>query len=150
MKDTRRGGVKPLIYGYMRSPHTVADAEMARRLAAMTAYADQHGFEMGTVFHELVPGAQVAFAELASAMRASRARDVVVISLRELASGEALRESMVARLDLAAGVRGAVVHALDEVAGFEPGRTAAPPTNPAENTTENADESVNEADGSAR
>jgi hypothetical protein len=47
-------------------------------------------------------------------------------------------------------VRGAVVHALDEVAGFEPGRTAAPPTNPAENTTENADESVNEADGSAR
>jgi hypothetical protein len=52
--------VKPLIYGYTRSPHTLADAETAR-------------------------------------------------------------------LDLAAGVRGAVVHALDEVAGFEPGRTAAQP-----------------------
>jgi hypothetical protein len=146
MKDTRRGGVKPLIYGYMRSPHTVADVEMARRLAAMNAYAEQHGFEMGTVFHELVPGAQVAFAELANAMRASRARDVVVISLRELASGETLRESMVARLDLAAGVRGAVVHALDEVAGFEPGRTAAQPATPAESTAGD----VNNANGEAR
>jgi hypothetical protein len=125
----------PLIYGYMRSPHTLADEEMTRRLAAMNAYAEQHGFEMGTVFHELVPGAQVAFAELAGALRASRSRDVVIVSLRELASGEALRESMVARLDLAAGVSGAVVHALDEVAGFEPGRTAAQPLTTADGET---------------
>jgi hypothetical protein len=106
--------VKPLIYGYTRSPHTLADAETAR--------LDLAAGVRGAVVHALDE-----VAELAGALRASRSRDVVIVSLRELASGEALRESMVARLDLAAGVSGAVVHALDEVAGFEPGRTAAQP-----------------------
>lgn len=63
------------------------------------------------MFHEYVPGAQSAFAELVEAVKHAEVKHVVVASYRELALKRSLQNAMLAHLTYATG---AEVISLDE------------------------------------
>ncbi len=77
--DTR---VRPLMYGYLRLDLLTA-SEAARCAAQLEAFAGEHGYEFGAVFHEPSPqtwSVPQAFVELVHACRRSGAQMVVTLA----------------------------------------------------------------------
>ncbi|MFI5616878.1 recombinase family protein [Streptomyces sp. NPDC051567] len=103
--------MNPLIFGYMRVPDDMSDEEAKQKQDGLNAYAESNGFHLAAVFHEYVPGAQSAFAELVEVVKRAEAKHVVVPSYRELALNKSLQDAMLAHLSDATG---AEVVSLDE------------------------------------
>jgi DNA invertase Pin-like site-specific DNA recombinase len=94
----RRRLVKPLIYGYVRTPADAADQEISRIRYELHAFAYIKGFELGRVFYEC-PGSHDAFAELITELGRSEARHVIVPTIKHLADDEVLLRSMLHTLE---------------------------------------------------
>ncbi|MBV2355925.1 recombinase family protein [Streptomyces sp. J2-1] len=106
--------MKPLIFGYMRVPDDMSDAEARKTQDELDAYAETNGYQLATVFHEYVPGSQSAFTELVDAVRHAEATHVIVPSYRELALNRSLQDAMLTHLSHATG---AEVVSLDDLDG---------------------------------
>ncbi|MFG3410343.1 recombinase family protein [Streptomyces sp. NPDC048142] len=89
----------------MRVPDDMSDEEAQQKQDDLTAYADDNGFLLATVFHEYVPGAQSAFTELVEAVQRAEAKHVVVPSYRELALSRSLQNAMLTHLAYATGAK---------------------------------------------
>ncbi|GHJ41358.1 hypothetical protein Sm713_69670 [Streptomyces sp. TS71-3] len=91
--------MKPLIYGYMRSPDEVSDSELDHALSEMERFAEAEGFCYATTFFECQEGSRSAFEELVAELKRAEARHVVVPSLDHLSGHQLLRDHMVERLE---------------------------------------------------
>ncbi|MFF2331372.1 MULTISPECIES: recombinase family protein [unclassified Streptomyces] len=103
--------MNPLIFGYMRVPDDMSDEEARQKQDDLNTYAENNGFQLATVFHEYVPGAQSAFTELVEAVQHAEAKHVVVPSYRDLALNKSLQDAMLTHLSC---FTGAEVVSLDE------------------------------------
>lgn len=73
---------RPLVYGYLRLD-LLEDSEISRCQAQLEAFAREHDYEFGAVFHEPSPqtcSVPHAFAELVHACRRSGAHVVVTLA----------------------------------------------------------------------
>lgn len=87
------------MYGYMRAPDDVSDADLDRVVSEMQRFADTEGFCYATTFFEHQHGSRAAFDELIQELKRAEARHVVVPSLEHLSSHRILCASMVERME---------------------------------------------------
>lgn len=91
--------MKPLIYGYMRAPDDMSDADLDRAVDKMQRFAETEGFCYAATFFEYQHGSRAAFDELIQELKRAESRHVVVPSLEHLSSHRILCASMVGRLE---------------------------------------------------
>jgi DNA invertase Pin-like site-specific DNA recombinase len=91
--------VPPLMYGYMRVSHDADDRDVMRTERELRAFAQDRGYDLGTIFVEHVSGSHKAFNELATTLHRADAHHVVVPSLCHFARNEILQHQMIERLE---------------------------------------------------
>lgn len=80
--DSADTKVRPLMYGYLRLD-LLNDLDVSACDARLEAFACEHGYEFGTVFHELSPqtwAVPYAFAQLVHECRRSEAHVVATLA----------------------------------------------------------------------
>ncbi len=91
--------MKPLAYGYMCAPCEVGDHVIYAWERNLRKYAEEHGFEFATIFHEFQSGTSEAWDELTTELQRSDAHHVIVPSLSHVSRHPLLRSSMLDRLE---------------------------------------------------
>ena len=85
-------------YGYMRVPRDVPDAKVMDLETRMRALAADRGWQLVMFFHEFDCGSRTAFCDLLHQLDSDGTRNVVIPTLRHLASSSRLQELMLQTL----------------------------------------------------
>jgi hypothetical protein len=94
--------MKPLMYGYLRTPGQVSTDGVEDAVAKLRRFAEAEGFCYATTFLESQAGSSAAFEELLDELVRAEARHVVVPTMEHLSSFKSPRHRMMMRLKLAA------------------------------------------------
>lgn len=97
--------MKPLIYGYMRVTPGTPDNDLEQTERVLRDYAEHEGYSFAAIFHEHVNGSQSAFSELIEELQRTEAHHVIVPTLDHLSGHDILLNTMLARLEQAAGAQ---------------------------------------------
>jgi len=96
------GGLKPLIYGYMRLDPEAPDNDIRQMEIALRYYAETKGYCFATTFYEDLShdgSDRSAFAELIEELQRSEARHVIVPTADHFSAHPLLRTSMLLQLE---------------------------------------------------
>ena len=96
------GGLKPLIYGYMRLDPEAPDNDIRQMEIALRYYAETNGYCFAITFYEDLShdgSDRSAFAELVEELQRSEARHVIVPTTDHFSAHPLLRTSMLLQLE---------------------------------------------------
>ncbi len=96
------GGLKPLIYGYMRLDPEAPDNDIRQLEIALRYYAETKGYCFATTFYEDLShdgSDRSAFAELIEELQRSEAQHVIMPTTNHLSPHPLLRTSMLLQLE---------------------------------------------------
>lgn len=91
--------LRPLAYGYMRVASESDDTAIRTIENSLKDYAEAHGFDFATIFHEFQSGSQAALDELIEELQRADAHTVIVPSLTDISPHPMLRSRRLDRLE---------------------------------------------------